>query len=119
MVESLLTTLLSIIGFTKYTTGTLDHKQIHLETLQKEVISILATRNCGHADIVQDVPSDDFAGSETHHTVVEIYQILDKVADFDKGGHFQEGTYKLNKTGWTQYDPIYSLHRSKAGNFYT
>ena len=109
MVEGFIATILSIVGFTKFTGTSLDYKFV----LEKEIISILATQDCGHAEILQNVPViDDYAVCEAQYTVADIDSILDKVADFHRGDHFQEGKYQLNQTGWKLYDPVYMLHRA-------
>ena len=54
----------------------------------------------------------DVGGADSPHTVADIDAILARVADFDRGEHFQQGLYRLNQHGWSLYDPVYSAHRS-------
>ena len=114
MVESFLTIVLSLIGFHKLTGRHSLETDINLE---KEIIVILATKTCGHAEILRNVPGGDpnepaDGITAAPHTVDDIDKILADIADFNPGAGFQQGTYKLNAKGWEKFDPVYLLHRS-------
>jgi len=113
-VESFLTIILSLIGFHKLTGVDALKTDVNLE---KEIIVILATKSCGHAEILRNVPGGDpnepaDGITAAPHTVDDIDTILADIADFTSGSGFQQGIYKLNQKGWAKFDPIYLLHRS-------
>ena len=118
MIESFLTILIELIGFTKFSGRTISNISI----LEKEIVVILATKSRGHAEVLQNIPGGDPNESAdgmcaSPHTVSEIDRVLEQVADFHPGTGFQTGVYTLNKHGWSKFDPVYLLHRSIQVSF--